>query len=324
MIVVDWENGAALPNYVQAAANTQLVGKQLARLIQMLNTQHGLDPSDYHLIGFSLGAHIAGFAGAEFRNISRITGLDPASPLFEGYSVRVRLDPTDAQFVDVIHSNGDSFLRGGLGSFQPMGHLDFYPNGGRVQVGCNSVLVGALTDIFYGKWQSLCHHRRAFRFFIDSLVPSCRFHAFACDSYDRFLRGECFACGHSGRRCADMGYFASQARGRGKMYLVTRDAEPFCGEFGFEWRTWFDLIESQFGWTKMFEDNNFSFTFLFLADLKLESQISRSVNSPDLGFCVLVDCPACLSNRCNGQGGLRLTTITRHRQQQQPFELKVK
>lgn len=231
VIVVDWENGAALPNYVQAAANTQLVGKQLARLAQLLNSEHGHSASDYHLIGFSLGAHIAGFAGAELRNVSRITGLDPASPLFEGYSVRVRLDPGDARFVDVIHSNGDSFLRGGLGSFQPMGHLDFYPNGGRVQVGCNSVLVGALSDLFYGKWQSLCHHRRAFRFFIDSLVPSCRFHAFACDSYDRFLRGECFACGHSGRRCAHMGYFANQARGRGKMYLVTRDAEPFCGEF---------------------------------------------------------------------------------------------
>ncbi len=29
MICVDWENGAALPNYVRAAVNTRLVGKQV-------------------------------------------------------------------------------------------------------------------------------------------------------------------------------------------------------------------------------------------------------------------------------------------------------
>ena len=112
VIVVDWEAGAALPNYVQAAANTQLVGKQIAHLINIINQHLNFEAKDYHLIGFSLGAHVAGFAGAEVQNISRITGLDPASPLFEGYSVRARLDPSDAKFVDVIHSNGDSFLKG--------------------------------------------------------------------------------------------------------------------------------------------------------------------------------------------------------------------
>lgn len=230
MIVVDWGNGAALPNYVQAAANTQLVGKQIALLIKWLIYEKKLKSSDFHLIGFSLGAHIAGFAGAEVKNISRITGLDPASPLFEGYNEKVRLDPDDAQFVDVIHSNGDSFLRGGLGSFEPMGHVDFYPNGGRNQVGCNSVFVGAINDIFYGRWSSLCHHRRAFRFFIDSVVKTCKFHSFKCDEYQKFLRGECFECGTNGTNCSNMGYFANQSPGRGKMYLVTRDSEPFCGE----------------------------------------------------------------------------------------------
>ncbi|XP_015786678.1 pancreatic triacylglycerol lipase [Tetranychus urticae] len=228
VIVVDWGNGAALPNYVQAAANTQLVGKQIALLIKMLMYEKGLKSSDFHLIGFSLGAHIAGFTGTEVKNLSRITGLDPASPLFEGYTAKVRLDSEDAQFVDIIHSNGDSFLRGGLGSFEPMGHVDFYPNGGRNQVGCNSVFVGAINDIFYGRWQSLCHHRRAFRFFIDSVVATCKFHAFQCDNYAKFLRGECFDCGKDGTGCGNMGYFANQSPGRGKMYLVTRDSEPFC------------------------------------------------------------------------------------------------
>jgi hypothetical protein len=30
---------------------------------------------------------------------------------------------------DVIHSNGENLILGGLGSWQPMGHVDFYPNG---------------------------------------------------------------------------------------------------------------------------------------------------------------------------------------------------
>lgn len=121
-----------------------------------------------HLVGFSLGAHVAGFAGAELGNLSRITGkpklpkirrrksspsfiqgLDPAGPLFESQDPRARLDQTDAEFVDVIHSNGENLILGGLGSYQPMGHVDFYPNGGRMQKGCSNIFVGAVSDIIW-------------------------------------------------------------------------------------------------------------------------------------------------------------------------------
>ena len=39
-----------------------------------------------------------------------ISGLDPAGPLFENKDPKVRLDPTDAKFVDVIHTDGDSLV----------------------------------------------------------------------------------------------------------------------------------------------------------------------------------------------------------------------
>ncbi|KAL1418189.1 hypothetical protein MTO96_026200 [Rhipicephalus appendiculatus] len=65
--------------------------------------------SDFHLIGYNVGAHIAGYAGERVKGIGRITGLDPADPYFANTDKVVRLDPSDADFVDVIHTGGSSF-----------------------------------------------------------------------------------------------------------------------------------------------------------------------------------------------------------------------
>ncbi|XP_076321469.1 pancreatic lipase-related protein 2-like isoform X2 [Tachypleus tridentatus] len=228
IIVVDWNKGARLPNYVQAAANSRLVGREIAELIRLVNYERGTVNEDYHLIGYSLGAHIAGFVGTEIKNLSRITGLDPAAPMFETYNPAVRLDPSDAQFVDVIHTNGESMVLGGLGVYESIGDVDFFPNGGKFQKGCSNVLVGALSDIFWGQWHSLCHHRRAIEYFIESMKPGCSFLSVACDDYDDFLRGNCFSC-FDNTSCSNMGYFADELLPRGKMFLLTRADEPYCG-----------------------------------------------------------------------------------------------
>lgn len=68
IICVDWQNGATSPNYVKATANTRLVGKQLAILLRGLVERKRISLKNTHLIGFSLGAHIAGFAGADLGN----------------------------------------------------------------------------------------------------------------------------------------------------------------------------------------------------------------------------------------------------------------
>ncbi|XP_072386685.1 uncharacterized protein [Diabrotica undecimpunctata] len=230
IICVDWSNGAALPNYVKASANTRLVGKQLSLLLRGLVEKNGLSLKKTHIIGFSLGAHIAGFAGSDLGNLSRITGLDPAGPLFESQDPRARLDQSDAEFVDVIHSNGENLILGGLGSSQPMGHVDFYPNGGRMQKGCSHLFVGAVSDIIWSsavEGRSLCNHRRAYHLFIDSVSPRCHFPAFPCESYEDFIDGKCFPCTEE-RQCGNMGYYADRSKGRGQLYLITREEEPFC------------------------------------------------------------------------------------------------
>lgn len=74
VICVDWEAGASLPNYVRAAANTRLIGKQLSFLMKNLEEHKKLDLNRVHIIGFSLGAHVSGFAGSELPGLRRITG----------------------------------------------------------------------------------------------------------------------------------------------------------------------------------------------------------------------------------------------------------
>ena len=48
---------------------------QVALLIKAINLEFGEEINhNTHLVGFSLGAHVSGFAGKELRNLGRITG----------------------------------------------------------------------------------------------------------------------------------------------------------------------------------------------------------------------------------------------------------
>lgn len=136
VIFVDWSKTNQFP-YTQATANTQIVGAEVSLLINELISKHGADPSLIHIIGHSLGAHAAGYAGSKISpQVSRITGLDPAGPYFEFTDPQVRLDRSDAHFVDIIHTDGQAHIQLGLGLLQPLGHVDFYPNGGLEQPHC--------------------------------------------------------------------------------------------------------------------------------------------------------------------------------------------
>nr|XP_020760315.1 lipase member I isoform X4 [Odocoileus virginianus texanus] len=113
IIVVDWNRGATTFLYIRAVKNTRKVAVSLSRYIQNL-LKHGASLDNFHFIGVSLGAHISGFVGKIFHGrVGRITGLDPAGPQFSGKPANGRLDYTDANFVDVIHTdtNGLEFIK---------------------------------------------------------------------------------------------------------------------------------------------------------------------------------------------------------------------
>ncbi len=125
IFLVDWQNHASGIDYFRAVYNVRLVAKEINKFIK----EAFISSNKTHCIGHSLGAHICGYVGKEIK-LKRISGLDPAGPMF-GQKSSERLDKTDAEFVDVIHSDST------LGFNSPIGHVDFYPNGGSSQPGCN-------------------------------------------------------------------------------------------------------------------------------------------------------------------------------------------
>nr|CAH7763703.1 unnamed protein product [Callosobruchus chinensis] len=206
VVLMDWHKGARGPQYAVAAANTELVGRQLGILLTKM-VEKGLDVRKIHLIGFSLGAHVAGTASESLKNrgllIGRITGLDAASPLFRGNYFREqykKLDRSDAKFVDVIHTDGSPSVTDGFGLWDPIGHVDFYPNGGQEQPGCNDVQDSIIVSQFERglSREIICSHIRAFLLFRESLTnlvakqkenkSACDFTAYNCPGVSRHSR----------------------------------------------------------------------------------------------------------------------------------------
>lgn len=74
VVAVDWSKGADNINYIQAAANTRVVGATTASLIKELHNVAHLAYNKVHLVGHSLGSHISGYAGERVHGVGRITG----------------------------------------------------------------------------------------------------------------------------------------------------------------------------------------------------------------------------------------------------------
>ncbi|GLV32690.1 uncharacterized protein CBL_00603 [Carabus blaptoides fortunei] len=164
VIGVDWSK-PALDLYPTSVIYTRDVGKFLGEFLIDLISTLSVPTVNIHLIGHSLGAHIAGFAGQNVKNkligtIGRITGMDPAGPLFWTNTKDERLSSDDADYVDVIHTDG-----GKLGYFFECGHADFYPEAGLApQPGCVTRLDldfgPVLCDVPITEDIHFCHYTR--------------------------------------------------------------------------------------------------------------------------------------------------------------------
>ncbi|GAB6026584.1 hypothetical protein CHUAL_012997 [Chamberlinius hualienensis] len=202
IVNVNWGN-ASNTSYEQAVANIRMVGAMVYRLTENINDITGTPLSDFYCVGHSLGAQACGEAGKYFNGeFGRITGLDPAGLYFEDTNPVVSLDPSDAKFVDVIHTNAGTVLLGALRSYSVA-----------------------------------CSHGRAIEYYAESIPTShgrCRFRSFPCEDYDSFKANLCHSCGDNDSQCAEMGFSADKYAELNPIpavdgfYLQTSSKLPYC------------------------------------------------------------------------------------------------
>ncbi|XP_049696506.2 pancreatic triacylglycerol lipase isoform X1 [Helicoverpa armigera] len=208
VMTVDWSYTASSIFYPWAANATKTIGARIASLLDGLNKLYNVTGNQIHLIGHSLGAHVMGIAASTTSStVHRVTGLDPARPFFE-YPPKdddAKLDSSDANFVDVIHTCG-----GLLGFEGSIGTADFFPNKGVApQPGCDNIF-----KIF-----EACSHGRSFYYFTESIKYPKSFPAYQCQTWLKFLE----------HRCVHNGFMGESANGNmsGKYFLKTNSFEPF-------------------------------------------------------------------------------------------------
>ncbi|XP_043863123.1 phospholipase A1 isoform X2 [Drosophila mojavensis] len=185
VIVVEWASAQTFyyPKPVEAVST---VGKKVANMINYLASDHGLKFDTLHVIGHSLGAHVAGYTGKNTNGqVHTIIGLDTALPLFSYDKSEERLSSKDAYYVESIHTSG-----GTLGFLKPIGKTAFYPNGGKAQPGCGI------------DWISICAHRRSVIYYAEA-VSHKNFGTIKCADYEAAVNKECGSTYSTVRMSAD-------------------------------------------------------------------------------------------------------------------------
>ncbi|XP_044315044.1 phospholipase A1-like [Drosophila rhopaloa] len=206
VIVVNWDRS----QYVDYAMSVRAVpeaGKKVGEMIEYLHEHHDMSLDTLIVIGHSLGAHVAGFAGKQVgdKRVHTIVGLDPALPLYSYDKPDKRLSSEDAFYVESIQTNG-----GVKGFVKPIGKTTFYVSGGRRQPGCGVDVAGT------------CSHARSVLYYAEAITED-SFGSFRCQDYQAALANECGTTYSSVRMAADQNAYVVE----GHFYVPVNSEAPF-------------------------------------------------------------------------------------------------
>ncbi|XP_046465580.1 lipase member H-like isoform X1 [Neodiprion pinetum] len=219
----DWSAISKL-DYVSAAVKVPEVGNILGRDMASISDM-GFAIDQRWFIGFSMGAHVAGCAGQHLIQTNhsrptRITGLDPALPLFyPPFNVHnsCRLNSSQSNLVDVVHTDG-----GVYGVPDPIGTCDFFPNSGvRYQKKCpwlpNTFNINEILPTYR------CSHDRSWMYMGEAIRNKSSHLAVQCDDAEDFYNNSC-----SGNLIVALGFYLHFKSCSGTYYYET-NGEPFYG-----------------------------------------------------------------------------------------------
>ncbi|KAG9510879.1 Lipoprotein lipase, partial [Fragariocoptes setiger] len=267
-------------SYPRIAAATKTLGAYLGKFLLDLHRVHNYNLDQMHLIGFSLGAHVSGFAGKYVRansnqTIGHITGLDPAGPCFRDNKAQDRLDRMDARYVDVIHTAGYSY-----GISQRIGHRDIYVNGGKKQPHCKI-------------WNMNCQHC-----FVASLYSKrrsgCQAVAYQCGSYEQFEAGHCPDCENNESRCTlvqsaqQSMVTESEARNYRAAYPSEEELANKSQDFKFNYPKFMDKYYIKTGSTRVRPGQTTRFNNICLYHYQVKVKSSIAINKKSLLLTTLV------------------------------------
>ncbi|XP_073967353.1 lipase member I-like [Choristoneura fumiferana] len=172
VIVVDWSVIANM-DYATALNAVPFVADDLVTLMVRMDTLGKINRNLVHIVGFDVGAHIAGIVSRDSRaRVQKITALSPAGQNWDVFSRRLRA--TDAVFVEVVHTDFSGTRA--LGINEPIGTVDLFVNGGTSQPGC---------------FNNQCNHDRAWNLFVATLDTGGHLVGLRCENMTDMSRNRC-------------------------------------------------------------------------------------------------------------------------------------